>query len=85
MAYAGLADAYYIMGWWGWLPKNEGFSKGKEYAQKAKEFNSTLTATAGKFGLSNKAKLGDYRRAWWVNEINNQEKKLGIKFSPSQK
>jgi phosphopantetheine adenylyltransferase len=68
-------------------PKTIAFSdaESKEYAQKAKEFNSTLTATAGKYGLSNKAKLGDYRRAWWVNEINNQEKKLGIKFSPSQK
>ena len=68
-------------------PKTIAFSdaESKEYAQKAKEFNSTLTATAGKFGLSNKAKLGDYRRAWWMNEINNQEKKLGIKFSPSQK
>ena len=68
-------------------PKTIAFSDAetKEYAQKAKEFNSTLTATAGKFGLSNKAKLGDYRRAWWMNEINNQEKKLGIKFSPSQK
>jgi hypothetical protein len=68
-------------------PKTIAFSDAetKEYAQKAKEFNSILTATAGKFGLSNKAKLGDYRRAWWMNEINNQEKKLGIKFSPSQK
>ena len=68
-------------------PKTIAFSDAetKEYVQKAKEFNSTLTATAGKFGLSNKAKLGDYRRAWWMNEINNQEKKLGIKFSPSQK
>ena len=68
-------------------PKTIAFSdaEAKEYAQKAKEFNSTLTATAGKFGLSNKAKLGDYRRAWWMNEIDNQEKKLGIKFSPSQK
>jgi len=68
-------------------PKTIAFSdaEAKEYTQKAKEFNSTLTATAGKFGLSNKAKLGDYRRAWWMNEINNQEKKLGIKFSPSQK
>ena len=68
-------------------PKTIAFSdaESKEYAQKAKEFNSTLTATANKFGLSNKAKLGDYRRSWWMNEINNQEKKLGIKFSPSQK
>jgi phosphopantetheine adenylyltransferase len=68
-------------------PKTIAFSDAdaKEYTQKAKEFNSTLTATAGKFGLSDKAKLGDYRRAWWMNEINNQENKLGIKFSPSQK
>jgi hypothetical protein len=68
-------------------PKTIAFSDAdaKEYTQKAKEFNSTLTATAGKFGLSDKAKLGDYRRAWWENEINNQENKLGIKFSPSQK
>jgi hypothetical protein len=68
-------------------PKTIAFSdaESKEYTQKAKEFNSTLTATANKFGLSNKAKLGDYRKAWWMSEINNQEKKLGIKFSPTQK
>lgn len=41
LAYAGLADAYFIMGWWRWLPKNKGFTKGREYAQKALSIDNT--------------------------------------------
>ena len=50
LAYAGLADAYYIMGWWGWLPKNEGFSKGKEYAQKALAIDNTIAQAHATLG-----------------------------------
>ena len=43
LAYAGLADTYYIMAWWGWYPKNEGFNKGKEYAMKAIAIDNNIT------------------------------------------
>lgn len=60
-------------------------SDAKEYAQKAKEYSSELTLAQKQFGLNDNSKLEDYRRKWWSNEIDNQEKQLGIKFSPSQK
>lgn len=68
-------------------PKTIAFSDGdtKEYAQKAKEYSNQLTQVQKKFGLTDKSKLEDYRRKWWLGEINRQEKELGIKFSPSQK
>lgn len=68
-------------------PKTIAFSddETKEYTKKAKEFNSQLENAAKQFGLGNNAKLADYRRAWWKQEIENQEKKLGIKFSNKQK
>jgi TolB-like protein len=33
LAYAGLADSYFIMAWWGWHPVDDGYLKGKEYAR----------------------------------------------------
>jgi len=42
LAYSGLADAYFIMAWWGFIPENIGFDKGKEFAQKALEINNNL-------------------------------------------
>jgi cytidyltransferase-like protein len=68
-------------------PKTIAFSDAdtKEYAQKAKEYSNQLTQVQKQFGLNDKSKLEDYRRKWWLGEINRQEKELGIKFSPSQK
>ena len=42
LAYSGLADTYFIMAWWGFIPKNIGFDKGKEFAQKALSINNNL-------------------------------------------
>ena len=42
LAYAGLADAYFIMAWWGFIPENIGFNKGKEFAQKSLSINNNL-------------------------------------------
>ena len=42
LAYAGLADAYNVMVWWGFIPKNNGFDKGKEFAKKALSINKNL-------------------------------------------
>jgi len=68
-------------------PKTIAFSDAdsKEYAQKVKEYSNTLTSVQKQYGLNDKSKLEDYRRKWWLGEINRQEKELGIKFSPSQK
>jgi TolB-like protein len=42
LAYAGLADAYYILAWYGWLPKSEGYGKAKEFALRALEIDKNL-------------------------------------------
>jgi len=42
LAYSGLADAYFIMAWWGFIPENIGFDKGKGFAQKALSINNNL-------------------------------------------
>jgi len=42
LAYAGMADLYYILPWYLPLPPKEAFSKGKEVALKALEIDDTL-------------------------------------------
>jgi len=42
LAYAGLADTYYVSVWWGWIPKNEGFPKAKMFVQKALDLDPKL-------------------------------------------
>jgi TolB-like protein/AraC-like DNA-binding protein/Tfp pilus assembly protein PilF len=53
LAYAGLADAYCSLAWWGWYPRKKGYAKAKELAQKAlslapnlSEAHTTLGAIA---------------------------------------
>lgn len=68
-------------------PKTIAFSDAdsKQYIQKAKEYSNALTSVQKQYGLNDKSKLEDYRRKWWLGEINRQEKELGIKFTPAQK
>ena len=42
-AYSGLANAYYRQAYDNWIPKEEGFRKAKEIAQKALEIDATLS------------------------------------------
>ena len=42
LAYSGLADAYYILAWYDWLPKSEGYGKAKEFALRALEIDKNL-------------------------------------------
>jgi adenylate cyclase len=42
LAYAGLADAYFIMTWWEYIPREEGFEKAKAYANMALTINHVL-------------------------------------------
>ncbi len=42
LAYAGLANAYFIQAWWGWHPLLEGWAKAKEFALKAIDIDKNL-------------------------------------------
>lgn len=42
LAYAGLADSYYIISLYGWMPRTEGFPKAKELAFHALELDKSL-------------------------------------------
>ncbi len=42
LAYAGLADVYFIMTWWSYYPREDGFEKAKSYANKALSINMQL-------------------------------------------
>jgi len=42
LAYAGLADVYFIMTWWGYYLPEEGYGKARAYVNKALSFNDKL-------------------------------------------
>ena len=42
LAWAGLADAYFIQAWWGWYPSLEGWAKAKESALRAIDIDNNL-------------------------------------------
>jgi tetratricopeptide (TPR) repeat protein len=76
LAYAGLADTYFIMGWWGWLPKNKGFTKGKEYAQKAISIDNTIAEAHATLG-------GIITWDEWNWEEAEKELKMAISLNPN--
>ena len=76
LAYAGLADAYFIMAFWGWYPRNEGFTEGKELALKALSINNDISEAH--------ATLGGIT-AWyeWNWEEAEKEIKTAITLNPN--
>jgi TolB-like protein len=42
LAYAGLADAYFVQTWWRWFPRIEGNARAKEYAIRALDIDKNL-------------------------------------------
>lgn len=50
MAYAGMADSYYIMAVWGWHEKDKGYALGKEYARKALEIDNDIAVAHATLG-----------------------------------
>jgi TolB-like protein/tetratricopeptide (TPR) repeat protein len=50
LAYAGLADAYFILTWYRWIPRPEGFVKAKKLALKALELDNTLAEAHATLG-----------------------------------
>ncbi|HPJ77270.1 MAG TPA: helix-turn-helix domain-containing protein [Prolixibacteraceae bacterium] len=50
LAYAGLADAYFILTWWDWYPRQEGYLKAKKLALKALEMDRELAEAHATLG-----------------------------------
>lgn len=42
LAYAGLADAWFILTWWEWYPREEGYLESKKYVQKALNLDNQI-------------------------------------------
>ncbi|MGB5783058.1 MAG: hypothetical protein WBM42_14365, partial [Eudoraea sp.] len=76
LAYAGLADSYFIMAFWGWIEKNEGFTNGKEFAQKALTINNNIAEAH--------ATLGGIKTWYeWNWKDAESELKLAISLNPN--
>ncbi|TLX71055.1 helix-turn-helix domain-containing protein [Labilibacter sediminis] len=76
LAYAGLADAYHILAFYGWYSWVEGWEKSKEYANIALSINSNLAEAHATLGCI---------ATWydWNWEKAEQELKMAIKLRPS--
>ena len=76
LAYAGLADAYFIMAYWGWYPMKEGYSKGKEYALKTLSINNNIAEAHATLG-------GIATWYEWNWKDAEEELKLAIYLNPN--
>ena len=43
LAYAGLADSYCVLAWWGWYPREEGYARAKKFASRALDIDKNLS------------------------------------------
>ncbi len=68
LAYLGLAEAYYVQSWWGWLNCNEGYSNAKQYARTALELDNKLSEAHAILGAVLCWKEWDWKGA--QNEFN---------------
>ncbi|TLX71054.1 helix-turn-helix domain-containing protein [Labilibacter sediminis] len=76
LAYAGLADAYQILAWWGWYPQAEGFIKGKEFAEKALTIDESLSEAHATLGIIMMFHDWDWENA-------EKELKLALALNPN--
>jgi tetratricopeptide (TPR) repeat protein len=76
LAYAGLADAYNIQVYWGWLPVEEGFAKAKEMALKALEMDNNLSEAHTVLGS-----LYHYKEWKWKEALKELE--LAVQLDPN--
>jgi TolB-like protein len=76
LAYAGLADAYYILAWWGWYPRVEGYLKAKEYALKALNIDKNLADAHAILGTL-------FCWSEWKWDEAAKELKLAIELNPN--
>lgn len=76
LAYAGLADSYFIMALWGWYPLADGQAKGVELAGKALSINSKIAEAHATLGL-----IALYYD--WNWEEAERELKMAISINPN--
>ena len=76
LAYAGLAEAYNTIGYWGYLPPKEAFPKAKEAAQAALNLDPDLAEARGALAYT----LFQYQ--WKFNEAE-MEFKEAIRLNPN--
>jgi TolB-like protein len=76
LAYAGLADAYFIQTWWRWIPWIEGHTRAKEYALKALEIDKNLAEAHTVLG-------GILNWNDWNFEEARKELLLAVKLDPN--
>ncbi len=76
MAYAGLAEAYYHLSYWGVIPRANGFLMAKENALRALELDKDLTDAHTTLGLV-------YTFGEWKWEEARKEFLMAIKLNPN--
>jgi len=76
LAYSGLADAYFIMAWWGWYPAKDGYNKGKELAIQALSINNNISEAHATLG-------GIYTWYDWKWVDAEKEINLAISLNPN--
>jgi len=75
LAYAGLADAYFIQAYWGWLPWDEGTAKSKELSIKALNIDKDLSEAHTVLGA-----IFNYKE--WKWEEARKELQLAVDLNP---
>jgi TolB-like protein/Tfp pilus assembly protein PilF len=76
LAYAGLADAYFIRAWWGWIPYKEGCKHAKDLAYHALQLDKNLAEAHTVLGA-----LLHYND--WNWEEARKELELAINLNPN--
>jgi TolB-like protein/Tfp pilus assembly protein PilF len=75
LAYAGLADNYYVQATFGWLPLEEGLSRAKKNAHRALDIDIHLAETHAILGVI-------YGSCDWKYEKATEELSLAVKLNP---
>jgi len=76
LAYAGLADAYFIQAYWGWIPWKEGFIQSKELALKSLSIDKNLAEGHAVLGA-----LLNYKELKW--EEAREELQTAVELNPN--
>ena len=76
LAYAGLADAYYIQTYWGWINRDEGVTKAKKFVLKALELDPNLSEAHATMG-------GLLCNGLWEWEEARKEYLIAIELNPN--
>jgi TolB-like protein len=76
LAYAGLADAYFLLAWYGEIPKQEAYARSKGYANRALSIDKNLAEAHTVLG-------GILTWKDWNWEEAQSELKLGVKLNPN--